>query len=279
MADNAVQILPDLFSRILHPTDFSENSHYAFRTACALARENHAKLLVIHIAAPDVSLMGQAIDFVWDDDGTVHLTDPRLSAEARAALGRMPWPKPSDPQIRVEHRLAKGDPAEQILVLAGKLHCDLIVMGTHGRTGLGRVLTGSVAEEVLRKAVCPVLVVKPPQGAPPGEETQTTTRPGDLIDAGPLGTALRSTQTRTLARTPGVEVVRLIVPGGQVIHRAASAGEVTAYCLEGQVVFNGVGRAQVLEAGLLLYLPAGEPYTFEGIEDASLLLTIVSPRK
>ncbi len=56
-----------------------------------------------------------------------------------------------------------GDPAREILRVAAENECDLIVMGTHGRTGLERVLMGSVAEAVSRKAPCPVLTAKPPQ--------------------------------------------------------------------------------------------------------------------
>jgi nucleotide-binding universal stress UspA family protein len=62
----------------------------------------------------------------------------------------------------VEHWIFQGDPATEILAAAEKIKCDLIVMGTHGRTGLGRLLMGSVAEQVVRKAPCPVLTVKTP---------------------------------------------------------------------------------------------------------------------
>jgi nucleotide-binding universal stress UspA family protein len=62
--------------------------------------------------------------------------------------------------VCVEHRLGQGDPATVIVNIAQDAGAGLIVMGTHGRTGLGRVLMGSVAEQVLRKAPCPVLTVK-----------------------------------------------------------------------------------------------------------------------
>jgi nucleotide-binding universal stress UspA family protein len=70
--------------------------------------------------------------------------------------------QPSDPAVKIEHRLAEGDPAREILRVARETGCDLIVMGTHGWTGLGRLLMGSVAEQVVRKATCPVLTVKTP---------------------------------------------------------------------------------------------------------------------
>jgi nucleotide-binding universal stress UspA family protein len=68
----------------------------------------------------------------------------------------------ADPTLPVEHRLEVGDPVAEILRVAQESKCDLIVMGTHGRTGLAHLLMGSVAEKVVRKAACPVLVVKTP---------------------------------------------------------------------------------------------------------------------
>jgi universal stress protein A len=67
---------------------------------------------------------------------------------------------PADPQTRVQPLVAEGNPAAVILQVAREKKCDLIVMGTHGRTALSRVLMGSVAEEVVRKAPCLVLTVK-----------------------------------------------------------------------------------------------------------------------
>jgi len=253
---------------ILHPTDFSENSLPAFETACALARDSHATLIVLHVMMPSVSpLMAEPPP------------DPLQPAESQESLARLPWPQPSDPQIRVEHRLAEGEPAEEILRLSDALPCDLIVMGTHGRTGLGRFLTGSVAEEVLRKAVCPVQVVKTPLRATPALPTEATASPGDPIDVRPLGSALVSAHTRTLVRTTAVEVVRLIVLAGQEIRQHRSKGETIVHCLEGRVAVTALGKTQPLEAGQLLELPAGEPHALKGIEDASLLLTILVPKQ
>ncbi len=251
---------------ILHPTDFSENSQPAFQTACALAREYHATLLVLHVMLPSVSPLLQET-----------LPDPLRSVESQEHLAKLPWPRPSDPQIRVEHRLAEGDPAEEILRLSGAVPCDLVVMGTHGKTGLDRLLTGSVAEEVLRKAVCPVLVIKTPLRAKPGTEAEAIANPGDAVDVWPLGHSLASAHARTLVRTSAVEVVRLIVRAGQKIPRHETKGELIVHCLEGRVTFTALGKTQTLAAGTLLDLPAGEPHAIEGIEDASLLLTKIVP--
>jgi len=73
---------------------------------------------------------------------------------------------PSDPSVSFEHKLLAGDPAAAIVEAADQENVDLIVLGTHGRTGLTRLLMGSVAENVVRKAKCPVLTVKHPSAVP-----------------------------------------------------------------------------------------------------------------
>jgi nucleotide-binding universal stress UspA family protein/quercetin dioxygenase-like cupin family protein len=253
---------------ILHPTDFSENSRCAFETACALARANHATLLVLHVMMPAVSPVLQELP-----------PDPLRSVESQSSLATLPWPQASDPHLRVEHRLAEGDAAEEILRLTEALRCDLIVMGTHGRTGLGRLLTGSVAEEVLRKAVCPVLVVKAPLRASPRGEREMAASPGDVIDARPNGAALASAATRTLLRSHAVDLVRLIIRAGQEIPQHKSEGEIILHCLEGRVACSALGKVQMLDAGQLVVLPAGEPHALKGIVDALLLLTKVLPSR
>jgi nucleotide-binding universal stress UspA family protein/quercetin dioxygenase-like cupin family protein len=253
--------------RILHPTDFSENSQYSFQTACALARDNHATLLVLHVMMPSSAPLLDDLP-----------ADPSQSAEAQQSQGRFPWPQPADPRISVEHHLAEGDPAEEILRLAAAMRCDVIVMGTHGRTGLGRLLTGSVAEGVLRQATCPVMVLKTPLGPTPPAERESTANPGDILDVRPLGGALASAHTRRLLRTPAVEVLRLFVRAGQSIPQHRNAGEILLQCLEGRVDVTALGKARTLEAGHLLQLPAGESHALRGIENASLLLMILSSR-
>ena len=257
--------MPDI-QKILHPTDFSELSRPAFQTACALARDSHATLLVLHVMVPSSSPLMQGPP-----------PDPMQPIETQGTIAQLPWPEPSDPTIRVEHRLAEGDPADEILRFAGAGLCDLVVMGSHGRAGLGRFLTGSVAEEVLRKAVCPVLVVKTPLRSSPDTKAESTANPGCLIDVRPLGTSLVSSHTRTLVHTSTVEVVRLIVREGQEVSHDKNTGEIIVQCLEGRVILTALGKPQVLEAGRLVELPAGEHYGLRGIEDSSLLLTILSP--
>jgi quercetin dioxygenase-like cupin family protein len=103
-------------------------------------------------------------------------------------------------------------------------------------------------------------------------------KPGEIVEVRPLGPALVTTQTKTLLRAKQVEVIRLVIPAGKKIQEHKAKGEIVVHCLEGCVNFTAFGKTQILEAGQLLYLPTGEPHSVEGIENASLLLTILLPR-
>ena len=103
-------------------------------------------------------------------------------------------------------------------------------------------------------------------------------KPGEIVDVRPLGAALASSQTSTLVRAEQVEVIRLVVPAGKEIAEHRAKGEIIVQCLEGKVGFTAFGKTQQLEAGKLLYLPTGEPHTVKGLENASLLLTILLPK-
>src|SRR5262245_20142144 len=127
---------------ILHPTDFSTYSEHALRFACALARDYGARLVVLHAAVPPTVVYGEGI--VPGDPVTAE-------REARDELNRLAVPA----GVRAERRFEEGDAAPTILRAAKELPADLIVLGTHGRTGLARLLMGSVAELVVRRAGCP----------------------------------------------------------------------------------------------------------------------------
>ena len=99
--------------------------------------------------------------------------------ELRARLQTL---QSGEPGVPVEYRLEAGDPATEVLRVAREVPCDLIVLGTHGRTGLTRLVLGSVAEEVLRKAPCPVLTVK----APPSTEAVRATSAAEVAEAWPV---------------------------------------------------------------------------------------------
>jgi nucleotide-binding universal stress UspA family protein len=136
---------------ILHPTDFSAHSASAFELACALARDYGARLVLAHVKSPPEAVFGEL--------GPIPPEPPEVEKALEDELRAL---KPADARIRVEHRLLEGGAVEGILQLARETNCDLIVMGTHGRTGVGRLLLGSVAEAVMRRAPCPVLTVKHP---------------------------------------------------------------------------------------------------------------------
>lgn len=139
--------------RILFPTDFSPDSDAALEMAASLARDWKASLLILHVEVIPFTTGGGELFYVAPDPPTRELQE-RLSDVV-----------PSDKSIVVEHRLLAGDPAEAIVRVAETENIDLIVMGTHGRRGLARLLMGSVAEAVVRAAPCPVLTMKQPAHA------------------------------------------------------------------------------------------------------------------
>ena len=104
-------------------------------------------------------------------------------------------------------------------------------------------------------------------------------QPGEVVDVRPLGSALASVQTKTVVRAEQVEVIRLVVQSGKEIPEHKAKGEVIVHCLEGRVAFTASGKTQTLEAGHLLYLPTGEPHSVKGIENASLLVTVLLPKQ
>jgi nucleotide-binding universal stress UspA family protein len=141
---------PSMFAirRILYPTDFSESSLCAFPLACSLAQDFGARIVVLH-ACPWLTAV---------DTGVERQPPCGCREDSWSALRRV---LAMAPEIGVGYELAEGEPGVEIVNAAQKNHCDLIVMSTHGRTGLRRLLMGSVAEKVLRAASCPVVTVKP----------------------------------------------------------------------------------------------------------------------
>jgi nucleotide-binding universal stress UspA family protein len=151
---------------ILLPTDFSPYSDTAFRLACSVARDYGARLILLHVVSPPVMVYGEGVLPVDPVENRNTLLE-RLQELASRAL-----------KIPVDHRVVEGDAATVILQVAEETKCDLIVMGTHGRTGLGRLLMGSVAEKVSRRAPCPVLTVKTPHEKETPSERPTPAKTG-----------------------------------------------------------------------------------------------------
>lgn len=98
---------------------------------------------------------------------------------------------------------------------------------------------------------------------------------GEIVDVRPLGAALRQAVTTTLIKTGQVEVIRLVVPEGKEIPHHKVAGEIVVQCLEGMVTLHVEGQSQALSAGHLMYLRGDEMHAVRGVEDASLLVTIL----
>jgi quercetin dioxygenase-like cupin family protein len=98
---------------------------------------------------------------------------------------------------------------------------------------------------------------------------------GEVIDLCPVGETHAPARTMTLVKTDRLEVIRLVVPTGKELPHHQVAGEITVQCLEGRVEFTAGTTARELRAGQMLYLAGGEPHWLRGIEDASVLLTIL----
>lgn len=134
---------------ILHPTDFSDSASAAFRVACTLAKQWNARLIVMHVYPPVTAL--------YTGEGIV---PPAVGPSRETLWERLQQVRPQDTHVPVEHLLVEGVEVPEIVRVARNRNADLIVMGTHGRTGLGRILLGSIAEHVLRQSPCPVLTVR-----------------------------------------------------------------------------------------------------------------------
>ncbi len=131
-------------ARVLVPTDFSVCSMWALRYAEELARRFGAEIALVHV---DQSLAPGS-----------ELAETRQAAAREELEGLVALLR--ERGVPAHSLLRSGGPAEQIMATAEAEHADLIVMGTHGRTGLTHVLMGSVAESVVRRSSCPVLTVR-----------------------------------------------------------------------------------------------------------------------
>jgi nucleotide-binding universal stress UspA family protein len=158
MGDEAMVPIRD----ILVPIDWSESSGHAFHLAAALARDHDAQLLLLYVLPLPAVMYGPPPEGFLE-----HMLDE---------LRRI---KPADPKVDVRYLVAEGNPAAAILRAARESHSDLIVMGTHGRTGLTRLVMGSVAEEVVRKAPCPVLTVRADGHPGPGGDGLVNPAPAE----------------------------------------------------------------------------------------------------
>jgi nucleotide-binding universal stress UspA family protein len=135
--------------KILYPTDFTDANRPILELAGSLARVYGAELLVAHVhepALPPSTIAG----------ATVAASQSQIDNDMR----QLEQIHPADTTLSYDHRMISGSPPEAIITLASDEDVDLIMMGTHGRRALSRLLIGSVAEEVVRRAPCPVMTVK-----------------------------------------------------------------------------------------------------------------------
>jgi nucleotide-binding universal stress UspA family protein len=142
------------FQKILVPVDFSPHSDEAIRAAADLSRRYDAAVTLVHV----YEIVAYALP-----EGYVLQTPSQLAdmlTEFQKLLASAKKQAESAGALRVETMQLQGVPASEIVDFATAKNVDLIVMGTHGRTGIKHALLGSVAERVLRRAPCPVLTLR-----------------------------------------------------------------------------------------------------------------------
>lgn len=138
---------------ILVPTDLSVSSQAAFPYATSLALQHKSDITLVYVMEPVPILAIHALDL------PTQLYEKRIFAAAEKSLHRIAGKLGKKTIVNTVVR--RGNVADQILAVARAKKVDFIVMSTHGRSGVGHVLLGSVAEKIVRRAACPVLAVKP----------------------------------------------------------------------------------------------------------------------
>ena len=142
------------FTKILVPVDFSLHSDEAIRYAADLARRYEAPLTLVHAYQPIAYALPEGFVVYTPDHFANMLTEFRKQLHVAKAAAEAAG------AARVEIDLLQGDVASEIVQAVTEGGHDLIVMGTHGRTGASHLLMGSIAEKVVRRAPCPVLTVR-----------------------------------------------------------------------------------------------------------------------
>jgi nucleotide-binding universal stress UspA family protein len=146
-----------VFRRILHATDFSGASRRALIRAIAIARQNRAPLQLVHVLPPVTLAVGG--DFGFVTPATYEAIDRQARQHARKQLAVL-VARARKAGVRATALLLDGAPHEQVPRAARRTRADLLVIGTHGRTGISKVVLGSVAERLVRLSHCPVLTVR-----------------------------------------------------------------------------------------------------------------------
>ncbi len=144
------------FTKILTAIDFSENSECAFDYALTLATQFNAELTIIHVINEPVDLRGFYVPHISFEQLEKEIEESAvkmMETFCNTRLGTF---------VNYKTSIVTGIPYDEITAAAAKMDASLIVLGTHGRTGLDRILFGSTAERVVRSAECPVLTVRLP---------------------------------------------------------------------------------------------------------------------
>jgi nucleotide-binding universal stress UspA family protein len=143
-----------MFKTILFATDFSESSDHAFQYALSLARKFESRLGIIHVISEPVDLRGFYVPHISFDK-----LEEEIEQGALKMMDKFCRTHCHD-YAKVESFVVPGIPYDEIIKKAEEISADLIVVGTHGRTGLDHVLFGSTAEKVVRKSTIPVMTIR-----------------------------------------------------------------------------------------------------------------------
>ncbi|MEF8856237.1 MAG: universal stress protein [Haloplanus sp.] len=142
-----------VYDRILVPTDGSDGVERAIEHAAEVARTNEADIHGLYVLSTD-AYAGLAMESSWEN------VDRLLREDAQEAVARVREIAGTvDEEVPVETAVVEGKPSREIVRYAEEVGCDLIVMGTHGRGGIDRLLLGSVAESVVRASSIPVTTI------------------------------------------------------------------------------------------------------------------------
>ncbi|MDX2490316.1 universal stress protein [Desulfosarcina sp.] len=160
---------PDI-KRILYATDLSDNSAYAFGYALNLAKKYDAEITILHVIYMMMGVSGNVVGFYFNEKELEENMQKRLTHVTEEINKRLKvfvdekvadHPESADKVVSIE--VCQGYPADEILKKADELHCDLIVMGTHGKGIVGQAFFGSVAKRVLRRVRKPVFIIPLPE--------------------------------------------------------------------------------------------------------------------
>ncbi len=141
-----------MFKKLLYATDLSEASLKALDVADEVAQKNRSHVIVLTVIPEEI---------MWEGYYVPDLSDMVKKIQSETERRLEEFIKNKFKGLSIERIIAKGKPYEEIVRIATEKGVDIIVMGSHGRTGLGHVLLGSVAMRVLRRATQPVLIVRP----------------------------------------------------------------------------------------------------------------------